>query len=241
MMPLGCAASAAMTSRADGRTARAARAGHRSGDRRAGRAPAPGGGDGPSARAAPARPRRPGSRSAAGGGCGTPRRAAAPTGRSPYQLSSTILASKPASSSARARPSGAPLAWITRSTSPRAASGQREVDPERRGDRRLARVDVDQLDRGSRHAREQRRGERADHAGADHRDPVADPGRRIPEAVERGLQVGGQHRARVRHGVRHRHHGARRHDVAILVRIEAEDPPADAAPARPRSTIPTEL
>ena len=49
------------------------------------------------------------------------------------------------------------------------------------------------------HAREQRRGERADHARADHRDPVADPGRRVPQAVQRGLHVRGQHRAGVRH------------------------------------------
>src|SRR5207245_7003919 len=45
------------------------------------------------------------------------------TVRVPYQLISSTVASKPAIASAVARPSGVPLAWMTRSASGRAVRG----------------------------------------------------------------------------------------------------------------------
>ena len=53
----------------------------------------------------------------------------AATGRSPYQLASTTVASTPARRSAVARPASLPLAWTTRSRSPRAAWGRTWATP----------------------------------------------------------------------------------------------------------------
>ena len=61
------------------------------------------------------------------------------------------------------------------------------------------------------------------------------PGRRVPGRVERGLHVGGQHRARQRNVARHRHHGLGRHVEQGLMGMQRKDIAADRAPpARPR-------
>ena len=95
------------------------------------------------------------------------------TGRSPYQLISRIVASKPARRNAVARPASLPLAWMTRSASGAAASGTAKRQPSAaasgaRRDRRRC---------GSTHVPGNRVGERgdeaADDAGADHGDAVA--------------------------------------------------------------------
>ena len=96
-----------------------------------------------------------------------------------------------------------------------------ERDAETLRRRGLARVDVDELDVAAA-ARGEPRDEAADGARADHRDAVAEPRRRVPDSVDRRLEVRGEHRARGWHAVRQRVHGRDRHDVARLVRIEAK-------------------
>ncbi len=120
-----------------------------------------------------------------------------------------------------------PLACTTRSASRAALGRQRERDAERGRDRALARFDVDELNLRAGRACREPRDEAADRAGADHGDAIADARPEVPEAVDRGLEVRGEHRARGRHAVGQHVHGARRHDVARLMRIEAEHVPAD--------------
>ena len=68
--------------------------------------------------------------------------------------------------------------------------------------------------------------EAPDSACADDRDAVSHTRLRIPEPVDRGLQIGCQHGARRGHIVGQRVHGGERDSVARLMGIEHENPAA---------------
>ena len=124
------------------------------------------------------------------------------TSPAPYQLSSTTVASSPARLSAVARPAAVALVWKTRSQSAGACSGAAKSKPKRARELGARRIDVDQRHLGvGESCAAQVADQRADHAGADDRDAVAGAGRGVPDGVERGLHVGGEHRARRRHAV----------------------------------------
>ena len=99
----------------------------------------------------------------------------------------------------------------------------REAGAERRRDLGPRRVDVDERDLDAREPREQAGDAAADHAGADDGDAVADQRGRVPEGVDGGLHRAREHGARRRHVVGHDGHGAGRHHVGGLVRVQAED------------------
>ena len=99
----------------------------------------------------------------------------------------------------------------------------READAERGRDLGPRRVHVDERDLDRREAGQQAGDAAADHPGADDGDAVADQRGRVPERVDRRLDGAGEHRARGRHVVGHDGHGAGRHDVRRLVRVQAED------------------
>ena len=113
------------------------------------------------------------------------------------------------------------------------AAGSGEADAQRAGDRRAARIRVDELDLAAGHAPGEPGDEAAERAGADDGDAIAEPQVRVPEAVDRGFEVGREDRARRGDRFGQRVHGRRRHDIARLVRMEAED----AAPAQRRGTF----
>ncbi len=115
--------------------------------------------------------------------------------------------------------------------------GQGEVDAERRGDDGAGAVDVDQRDRDAGVPGQQPRDAAADHAGADHGDPVADQRGGVPERVDRGLDGAGQHGTRRRYALGHDDDSGGRHHVRALVRVKAEHGAAAQlrrAAARPR-------
>ena len=190
----------------------------------------------PASRGATARPCRPGSIPAAAGGCGTRRRAAPATVAVAVPAQLDMVASSPASRArSQARPRCA-LAWNDEiAIGRRGVRAWRSRAPSAARKLRARRIDIDQRHLGARQPRAQIGDQRADHARADHRDAVGRARRRVPDRVERGLHVGGQHRARRRHVVGQRHDGVGRHVEQGLVRMQREDRAADAArPARPR-------
>ena len=69
-------------------------------------------------------------------------------------------------------------------------------------------------------------GQAADDAGPDDRDAAADRGQGVPQDIDRRLHVGGQRRAVGRDRVGNRHHRIGGHDEQVLVRVQAEDAPA---------------
>ena len=75
--------------------------------------------------------------------------------------------------------------WITMSQSGQGVVGVAEVDAERVRERALGRVDVDQLQPRERKTGQELGHHAADESGADHGDPVAQPGPGLPEAVDR--------------------------------------------------------
>ena len=89
--------------------------------------------------------------------------------------------------------------------------------------RRAGLVRVDDMDLGARQSRRQCGGHEAHHSGADHHDPVARPGARIPDRVERRLHIGGKRRAARRDAGGNAAQGGNRQDETALVRVEAED------------------
>ena len=99
----------------------------------------------------------------------------------------------------------------------------REAGAERGRDLGPRRVDVDERHLDRREPGEQAGDAAADHPGADHGDAVADQRRRVPQGVDGGLDRAGEHGARGRHVVGHDGHGAGRHHVGRLVRVQAED------------------
>ena len=114
---------------------------------------------------------------------------------------------------------------------PPAGEARRRGPPPAR--RAAGRCRTRQVDAGD--ARQQRRRQQPDHAGADDQRALAGQRPRVPEDVERRLHVRRQHRAVVRHGVGDgdAHRGRRQEQV--LVRVEAEDAAAEQRrAARPR-------
>ena len=100
---------------------------------------------------------------------------------------------------------------------------QREVDAECGRDVGPAGIDVHERDLHRREPAQQARDAAADHAGADDGDPVAEQGRGVPEGVDGGLDRAREHGASGRHVLGHDGHGAGRHHVGGLVRVQAED------------------
>ena len=84
----------------------------------------------------------------------------------------------------------------------RVRRGEAAAEPPRQSFAR--RIDVHHRHLRARNACQQRCGQQADHAGADHQHALAGQRRRIPCQIERRLHVGSQHRALRRHGVGHR-------------------------------------
>ena len=128
----------------------------------------------------------------------------AATSPAPYQLNSTTVASSPASAARCARPAALALAWNTRSQSRGASSGGAKPRAERARQRGTRRRDIDHRHLGAGHPRAQPRDQQPDHAAADDRDAVRRSGRAVPDRIERGLHIGGEHGALRRHAVRHR-------------------------------------
>ena len=104
----------------------------------------------------------------------------------------------------------------------RCAGWRRERHPERARQRRARRIDVDECDLGARRLRAQERNQRADNAGADHRDAIGGTGCAVPHRVERGLHIGGEHRALRRQAVGKRGESVGRHREHVLVRMQRE-------------------
>ena len=100
---------------------------------------------------------------------------------------------------------------------------QREVDAERGRDIGAAGIDVHERDLHGREPAQQACDAAADHAGADDGDPVAEQRRGVPEGVDGGLDRAREHGASGWHVLGHDGHGAGRHDVGRLVRVQAED------------------
>ena len=101
--------------------------------------------------------------------------------------------------------------------------GRGETYAERARDRGAMVVDVHELHVRRRHARRQPGDQAPNGAGADDRHAIARVRTRVPQHVDRGFQIRGEHGARRRHVVGQQMHRRRRHDVARLVRIENED------------------
>ena len=102
-------------------------------------------------------------------------------------------------------------------------AGAANVDAQPVGDLGPGAVHVDEGHVDAGEAGEQSGHRAADHAGSDHRDPVADERRRVPERVDGGLHRPREHGPGGRHVLRHDRDGGGRHDVRRLVRVEAED------------------
>ena len=100
---------------------------------------------------------------------------------------------------------------------------QREVDAERGRDVGPAGIDVDERDLQRRKPAQQACDAAADHPGADDGDPVAEQRRGVPEGVDGGLDGAREHGASGWHVLGHDRHGAGRHHVGGLVRVQAED------------------
>ena len=98
--------------------------------------------------------------------------------------------------SARRSPASLAEACTISSCSRGAASGAAKRAAEALRQRRARRVDVHHGHARGRDARQQRGGQQPDHAGADHQHPLAGERRGIPQHVQRGFHVRGQHGAR---------------------------------------------
>ena len=101
--------------------------------------------------------------------------------------------------------------------------GVAEVDAEGVGERALGGVDVDQLQPAQREGSEELGDHAADQPGADHGDAVAEAGSGLPEGVDRGFHGAGEHGAAGGNVVRDLGERLDRDDVAVLVRVQAED------------------
>ena len=125
-----------------------------------------------------------------------------------------------------------------------AARGVRRREPHAEGarDGGARRIHVHQLDVAAAHASGEPRDEAADGARADHGDAIADRDRRVPHTVDRGLEVGREHRARRRYALRHQMHGVGRDHVSRLMRVERERGAAGELPRtvldRPDACVP---
>ena len=155
-----------------------------------------------------------------------PAPSASGTARAPNQLSSRTVASKPASSSASAAPSGAPLAWITRSASGRAAPGAAKPTPSARATAaRAGFVSISSTSQpGMRPASQATRQPSAPAPTTAIRSPSRGSASHRPLIAVSRFAASTARSAGTSSGKRA--HGLRRHDVARLVRVEAEHPAA---------------
>ena len=127
------------------------------------------------------------------------------TSRSPYQLSSRTVPSGASRSSDALQPGGGGAGVHDEVPARRRRRPARRTStPSAAATAARAGIDVDQLHPDAGEPGQQRGDAAADHARADHGDPVADQRRGVPERVHRGLHGAGQHRPRGRHPVRHR-------------------------------------
>ena len=101
--------------------------------------------------------------------------------------------------------------------------GVSEVRTQCGGNGRPGRVDVHQLHLHAGDLAGEMRHEAAQRAGADHRHPIAHAWRHVPQCIDCGLHVGGQHGPLRRYVFRQRQHGVDGHAVAGLMRMQAED------------------
>src|SRR6516165_8109109 len=139
----------------------------------------------------------------------------------PYQLSSTMGASSPASRSAVVKPAAVPLAWKTRSQSLGAPSGPAKRAPIACAG--LARAEAISTTVTS------AAGNRA-HRYATKR-PTSPPpttamrraGRAVPHRIERGLHIGREYGAPRRHTLGNGNHRLRRQGEQALVGMQAEN------------------
>jgi hypothetical protein len=83
-------------------------------------------------------------------------------------------------------------------------------------------IDIDKRHLRARHLSAQIGNQRTHHASADNSDSASRPWRSIPDRVERGLHIGGKHRALGRHAIGQRHDGARRDIKNALMRMEGK-------------------
>ena len=174
-------------------------------DRAAGPGRAPGGRRSCGSPAGPARRCRPGCCGCSAGRSGTHPPSDSCTARSPYQLSSMTVPSG-ASRSSDAWPGRRRWRWRappdrarSRRPSGRANSTpSAAATPARPGSASTSST-VDPGEPG-----EQGGDAAADHAGADHGDPIADQRRGVPQRVHRGLHGPGQHRPGGRHPIGYR-------------------------------------
>jgi membrane glycosyltransferase len=90
-------------------------------------------------------------------------------------------------------------------------------------------IDVDKRHLRTGHLSAQIGNQRAHHAGADNSDAAGRPWRSIPDHVERGLHIGGKHRALGRHAIGQGHDGARRDIKNALMRMESKYRAAEQA------------
>ena len=105
--------------------------------------------------------------------------------------------------------------------------GRRELQAERPGQLLARRIDVDERHLRAFDPRAEKSDQRADHARADHRDAPGRTRRGVPGRIERGLHIGGQHRARQRNVAGHRHHGLGRQVELGLMGMQRKDVAAD--------------
>jgi membrane glycosyltransferase len=88
---------------------------------------------------------------------------------------------------------------------------------------RAALVDVDEHDFGAGKTAAQKRDQRADRAGTNDCNAIRGASRRIPDGIESGLHIGGQHRTLQQHGLGQRHDSALRNIEKVLMRVEREN------------------
>ena len=127
------------------------------------------------------------------------------------------------SSSERWSPADVALVCTTRSQPPAASSGSAKPAPSAAATSARDASTSTSVTSTAGNRREQAGDAAADHPGADDGDAVADQRRRVPQGVDGGLDGAGEHGARGRHVVGHDGHGAGRHHVGRLVRVQAED------------------
>ena len=88
---------------------------------------------------------------------------------------------------------------------------------------RAALVDVDEHDFGAGKTAAQKRDQRADRAGTNDCNAIRGASRQIPDGIESGLHIGGQHRTLRQHGLGQRHDSALRNIEKVLMRVEREN------------------
>ncbi len=115
--------------------------------------------------------------------------------------------------------------------------GRCKAGAERARHFRATGCDVDHRHLRARDPRTEISNQKPDETAADHGDAIRRSGCAVPDGIERGLHVGGEHRARRRQVVRDGRHGVGRQRETALVRMQAEHD-AVAQRRRPRLHLP---